>query len=80
MAVAPIDDLVASVTAENTVVDSAIALINGFSARLAAAITAALAGGATAAQLVPLTKLKTDVDAKATALAAAVTANTPATP
>ena len=80
MAVKPIDDLVAAVAAEDTVIDSAIELINGFSQRLADGIAAALAGGATAEELAPLTALKTDVDAKAAALSAAVTANTPTPP
>ncbi len=72
--------LTASVAAENTVIDSAVTLINGFSATLAAAIAAALAAGATPTELQSLTDLQTGVDAKATALAAAVAANTPAPP
>lgn len=80
MAVQSIDDLVASVAALDTVIDSAVALINGFSARLDQGIKDALQGGATAAELQPLTDLKTDVDTKAQALAAAVQANTPPAP
>lgn len=76
MAVPAIDQLVADVTAEDSVVDSAIALINGFAQRLADGIAAALAGGATAAELAPLSALSTDVQAKTQALAAAVAANT----
>ncbi len=41
---------------------------------------AALAAGATPTELQSLTDLQTGVDAKATALAAAVAANTPAPP
>ena len=78
--VKPIDDLVASVAAEDTVIDSAIALINGIAQRLADGIAAALAGGATAAQLQALNDLKTDVDGKSAALSAAVVANTPTPP
>ncbi len=80
MAVASIDALVAAVAAEDTVADSIIALVNGFSQRLADGIAAALAGGATAAELAPLTALSTDVQTKTAAMAAAVTANTPAAP
>jgi len=75
---AAIDALVADVAAEDTVVDSAIALINGFSKRLSDGIAAALAGGATAAELAPLTALDTDLKAKTQALADAVKQNTPA--
>lgn len=69
--------LQASVTQENTVIDGAVALINGFSARLQAAIDAATAAGATPAQMQAVTDLKTAVDTKGSELAAAVTANTP---
>ena len=65
---AAIDDLVADVTAENTVIDSAMALIQGLKASLDAA-------GADPAKLA---QLKTDIEAKSAALAAAVAANTPA--
>lgn len=75
--VAPIDTLVTDVAALDTVIDSAKTLIDGFQARLAAGIAAALAGGATAAQLQTLTVLDTDVKARASDLAASVTANTP---
>lgn len=76
MAVQKIDDLVVSVTALHGTVDSAIALINGFSARLQAAIAEALANGATETELEPLVTLRVDVDAKKQALADAVAANT----
>ena len=65
---AAIDDLVADVTAENTVIDSAMALIQGLKASLDAA-------GVDPAKLA---QLKTDIEAKSAALAAAVAANTPA--
>lgn len=73
-----IPDLEAEVTEEVTIMGSATALINGFGARLQAGIDAALKDGATAAELQVLTKLKTDLDAGGAALAAAVSANTPA--
>lgn len=74
---ASVDALVTTVAALDTVVDSAVALINGFSQRLTDAINAALAGGATAAELAPLTALNTDLQNKKQALADAVAANTP---
>lgn len=75
-----IDDLVAAVAAEDAVIDSAVALINGFQQRLTGAIAAALAGGATADQLKALVTLKDDVAAKSKALSDAVAANTPTPP
>lgn len=65
---AAVDDLQASVTAEDTVIDSAITLLQGLSALLAAAGT----------DPAKLAALKSDIDAKSGALAAAVAANTPA--
>lgn len=61
-----LDALQAAVAAEDTVIDSAVALINGIPALIAGVDPAALAA------------LQADITAKATALAAAVTANTPA--
>lgn len=63
-----IDDLQAAVSKEDTVIDSAIALINGIPALIAAAGT----------DPAKLAALQSDITAKSTALAAAVTANTPA--
>ncbi len=73
-----LDALAAAVTNIETVADSAIALINGIAARIQAAVDAALAGGATAADLAPVQAEVDGLNAKATDLAAAVTANTPA--
>ena len=64
-----LDDLTAAVTAENTVIDSAITLLNS----LSAAILAANAISPAAVEAVA-----TEVAAKSAALSAAVTANTPA--
>ncbi len=75
-----IDALVTQVTASEDVIASATLLINGIPVLLQAAIDKALAGGATAAQLAPLTALNTDLKAKSDALAAAVAANTDAAP
>lgn len=79
-----LDDKIAELTTEvandSTVIASAVTLINGFAAQLAAAIAAALAAGATATQLQSLTDLKTTLLANDDALAAAVAANTPPIP
>lgn len=63
-------DLAAKVAAEDTVIASAVVLINGFGARLAAAGTDADA----------LAALAADVNSQTNALASAVAANTPAAP
>ena len=63
-----VTDLQASVAAEDTVIDSAVTLLQGLSAALAAAGTDPVA----------LAALKTDIDTKTQSLAAAVVANTPA--
>lgn len=63
-----LDDLQAAVAAEDTVIDSAIALINGIPALIAAAGT----------DPAKLQALQADITSKSQALAAAVTANTPA--
>ena len=65
---AAIDDLQAAVAAEDTVIDSAITLIQGIPALIAAA-------GVDPAKLAAL---QSDITSKSSALAAAVAANTPA--
>lgn len=75
MAVQAIDDLVQTVSNLSGVVDSAVALISGFADRQAQAIKDALANGATAAELAPLTNMNAEIKAKTDALAAAVAAN-----
>lgn len=72
--------LQAEITNETTVVNSAIALINGISGQIAAAVAAALAAGATPAELQALTDLQTALASNDAALAAAVSANTPPPP
>ena len=64
--------LEAEVTNISTVVDSAIAVINGIAAQVDAAVAANDAGDNT-----QLASLSGDIRAKADALAAAVAANTP---
>lgn len=75
MAVPAIDALVSQVNSTTGVVDSAIALINGIASRVAAAVAAALAGGATAAELAPINDVVAALKAKSDALAQAVASN-----
>lgn len=72
--------LQASVANLTTVDQSAITLIQGIGAQIQAAVDAALAQGATPAQLQSLTDLKSAIDAQDDALASAVSAATPAAP
>lgn len=65
-----IDDTLADVTAQTTVEQSAVTLLNSLSAQLAAAGT----------DPVKLQQIKDGLDANTAALAAAVAANTPAAP
>ena len=73
-----ITKLTADVAAEKTVEQSAITLIQGLAAQLAAAIAAAANAGATPAQLDALNALSTQIETSSASLGAAVTANTPA--
>ena len=73
-----IQDLLDIITAADTVIDGATAFANGVPALLAAAAAAALANGATADQLKPVTDLSLQLQSKAATLAAAVVTNTPA--
>jgi len=81
---AALDDKISALQAEvasNTTVEkSALVLIQGFSARLDAAVAAAQAAGASPAQLQSLTDLSTALKSNDDELAAAVVANTPPTP
>lgn len=70
-----IAQLTADVTAERGAVDSATQLINGISAKVDAAVAAALAAGATPAQLQALTDLSASVKTQTSDLSAAVAAN-----
>lgn len=82
--ISALDDKIAELTIEvqesNTIMASATTLIQGFGQRLQDAIDAALAAGATAAELQSLTDLKTALDTNSQALAAAVQAGTPVPP
>jgi uncharacterized coiled-coil protein SlyX len=75
-----LDALAAQVAATETVIDSAVTLINGIAGRIQAAVDAAVAGGASAADLAPVTQEVADLQARTQALAAAVSANTPPAP
>lgn len=70
-----LEDLKASVAKAKGAMDSATDLINGFKAKLDAAVAAALANGATAEELAPLTDLSAQISVDADELAAAVAAN-----
>lgn len=74
---ADIAALQAAVAAEAAVEASAVVLLNGIPAMITDAVAAALAAGATPAQLQALTDLATAVSANSAPLAAAVAANTP---
>lgn len=75
-----LDNLAAAVTNATNVQDGAATLISGFAARTQAAIDAAVANGATAEQLAPVQNEVDALNTSATALAAAVAANTVAAP
>lgn len=75
-----IDALTAQVEVNKTVEGSALALINGIAARIQAAVDAAVAGGASAADLAPVTDEIASLKASSDALSAAITSNTPAAP
>jgi hypothetical protein len=75
-----LEDLRLAVEKNNEVDQSAIALLNGIAARIQAAIDAALANGATEAELQPVVAEVAALKASTDALAAAVAANTPGGP
>lgn len=79
---AALDDAITALTAEvandTNVISAADTLINGISAQITAAVNAALAAGATPAQLAALTAVTTTLTNNDASLAAAVAANTPA--
>jgi hypothetical protein len=75
MAAAVLADLTAAVTNIVGVAQSAEAALNGVAARIQAAVDAALANGATAAELAPVQDEVNALNAEAANLAAAVAAN-----
>lgn len=84
IAMAAIDDDLAALTAEvtnlTTVDASAVAALNGIGKIVSDAVAAALAAGATPAQLQAVTDAVAAIKAQNAALAAAVTANVPPVP
>ena len=72
--------LQAQVTANTNAEASATLCINGIAARIASAVAAALVNGATAAQLAPIQAEIDALNQSATAMSAAVVANTPVGP
>lgn len=76
---ADFSQLQAEVTRNKSVDDSAVALINGFQARLDQAIADAVAANDNA-DLSALTALSSELSASSDALAGAVSANTPSAP
>lgn len=75
-----VDDLRLEVERNRSVDQSAITLLNGINDRIKAAVDQALANGATAEELQPLTDLQVQLKTDTDALAAAVSANTPGEP
>jgi hypothetical protein len=75
-----IDEIQADIEAATTVVDSATAFITGVPTLIQAAVQAAIANGATAAQLQPVADVANVLEARAAALSAAIVANTPSAP
>ncbi len=71
-------DLDTAVTNATTVEASAAALIRGIAARVQAAVDAALANGASAAELAPVQAEVDALNASSNDLSAAVSENTPA--
>lgn len=80
MANPTLDALAAQVTQNTTIEGSAVQLINGIAQRITDAVNAAIAGGATAADLQPVTDEIAALKASSDALSAAIAANTPAAP
>jgi hypothetical protein len=72
--------LTADVAAQTTVFNSAVAALNGIPALIATAVTAALAAGATPAELQAVTDANSAIEANNQALAAAISANTVVAP
>jgi hypothetical protein len=81
MANATLEALAAQVQANESAEASAVTVINGIAGRVQAAVDAAIAGGATAADLAPVQAEVDSLKASSDALSAAIAANTvPPTP
>lgn len=73
-------DAITAMTNATSVDASVLAFVSSVPGMIQAAVDAALAGGATAAELAPFTALSADLTAKTAAIVAAITPNTPVTP
>jgi len=73
-----LDALAAQVKANTDAEASAVIVLNGIAKRIADAVAAAIANGATAEELAPVSDEVAALKASSDALAAAVVANTPA--
>lgn len=78
MANPTLDALAAQVKANTDAEAAAVIVLNGIAARIQAAVDAAVAGGASAADLAPVQAEVDSLKASSDALSAAVVANTPA--
>jgi hypothetical protein len=78
MANPTLDALAQQVTANTSAEASAVVVLNGIAARIQTAVDAALAGGASAADLAPVTAEIANLQTSAATLSAAIAANTPA--
>ncbi len=67
-----VDDLIVQAQANSDVEAAAVGVLNGFAAKLDAAIAAALAAGATPAVLAAISGVNSSLKASATDLAAAI--------
>jgi hypothetical protein len=75
-----IQDLIDEITSADTIIDGATVFVNGVPGLINTAVQQALANGATAAQIQPVTDLAALMTTKAAALNAAILANTPSAP
>jgi len=73
-----LEDLKKAIEDEKTVAASAVTFINGIPKLIQDAVTKATGNGATADQLAPFAALSQTIKDETAALAAAITANTPA--
>ena len=75
-----LDDAIAKAasdaSANSSVIDSAVIVLNGIQAQIDAAVAAALAAGATPAELASVTAVSDALEANTAKLAAAIPANT----
>lgn len=78
MANQALTDLITEVNRTTTLDDSILAFLQGVPGLIQTAVDAAVANGASEAELEPLVQLKADLSSKNDAITAAMSANTPA--